>query len=301
MISNAPIAVFIYARPDHLRCTLLDLLNCDGFERSRIFVFADGPKTPEQIPHVEAARAVAKDLLGGRANYIFSDQNKGLARSIIDGVTELTEIYGRVIVVEDDLGLAPQFLTFMNSALNRYENTENVYQVSGHLFDVRELNSSKSVVFLPFTTTWGWATWRRAWRHFDPASAGWQQLTADPTLRSRFNLDGVYDYAGMLERQMLGLADSWGIRWYWSVFMRSGLTVYPPRTLVNNRGMDGSGSHGRGFVRDYRGRAVEYFKAPSLPDPQIDPYAFKAVKAAIYRQNGGLIGRVVDLLKRFAR
>lgn len=301
MTSHAPIAIFIYARPDHLRRTLQDLKACDGFAQSPVFVFADGAKRPELQPQVDAARAVAREILRDQADYRFSERNKGLARSIIDGVDELTRTHGRAIVVEDDLKLSPLFLSYMNAALDRYAENANVYQVSGHMFDVPELRCSQDAVLLPFTTTWGWGTWQRAWQALDPAAHGWEKLKSDRDLRRRFNLDGSYDYATMLERQMRGSADSWGIRWYWSVFRRSGLTVFPPQSLVDNRGMDGSGSHGRGFMRNYRQPEANVGKLPTLPPPTLNASAFLAVKNALYRQNGGIIGKAVDRLKRLVR
>lgn len=301
MTTLAPIAIFIYARPDHLRRTIEELQQCEGFYQSPIFVFADGPKRPEQMPQIEAARNVAKQMLGERAVYRFAETNKGLANSILDGVTELTKSHGKVIVIEDDLSLAPQFLKFINTALDQYETAANVYQVSGHMFDVPELRNSNSAVMLPLTTSWGWGTWQRAWEQFDPACTGWQDLATDRGMRHRFSVHGAYDYASMLERQMRGKADSWAVRWYYSVFKQSGLTVFPPTTLVSNRGMDGSGSHGRGLFRKFQSPLSFSNKRASMPVPKIDQRAYEAVRKAIFHQNGGFIGRIIDRLKQFIR
>jgi Glycosyl transferase family 2 len=300
MTSSASIALFIYARPDHLRRTITSLQNCPGFAESLIYVFADGPKKPEQRAMVEATRDVAKSMLGDRAVFRLADSNKGLARSIIDGVGELTEKHGKVIVIEDDLILAPQFLSYMNAALDEFEDSENVLQVSGHMFDVPEFKNRQYAV-MPVTTTWGWATWRRAWVHFDQTCSGWERLSQDRTLRRRFNLNGSYDYATMLEKQMRYDMDSWGIRWYWSVFQKSGLTVFPPRTLVNNDGVDGSGSHGRGVFRRFGNATTTDTHVPTLPQPILDDTATAAVFKAIFRQNGGVLGKIVDVMKRYLR
>lgn len=299
MVERAPIALFIFNRPDHLRRMLTSLSRCVGFDQSPIFVFADGPKTNAQLRDVEAARAVARELLLGRAEFCFADANKGLARSIIDGVDAVTRQHGRVIVVEDDLVLAPCFLTYMNAALERYANDENVLQISGHAFDAPELAMRSQAALLPFTTTWGWATWERAWRLLDATSKGWEQMRHDRALRRRFNLDGAYDYAGMLERQVRGRGDSWGIRWYWTVFRNGGLVLYPPVSLVGNEGMDGSGSHGRGRLRGYRPKPRQFPDgAIALPPPHLDQEAFAAVRRAIWRQNGGAVGKTADLAKQ---
>jgi Glycosyl transferase family 2 len=294
----APIVVFIYNRPDHLRRTLLSLNACIGFDQSPVIVFGDGPKREDQLASVEAARAVAHDLLGARADYRFSPVNKGLARSIIDGVNAVVAEHGRAIVVEDDLALAPGFLTFMNSALERYADDENVYQVSGYAFNVPELAASHHAIMLPLTSTWGWGTWHRAWLQFDHEAKGWEQLKDDPSLRTRFNLGGANDYATMLLRQMNGASDSWGVRWYWTVFKKNGMVVFPPHSLVRNTGMDGSGSHGRGFFRSYGVTPqIVPMVGLELPDASLDNRSVQAACRAIWRQNGGRIGQLVDVVK----
>jgi hypothetical protein len=296
---TAPIAVFIFNRPKHLRQTLEALKKCVGFDEGRVVVFGDGPKRDEQREGVQAAREVAQQILGDRAQYRFSEKNRGLARSIIDGISSLVEEHGRVIVLEDDLNVAPGFLTFMDSALDRYADDQNVYQVSGHAFDAPELAERRSAVFIPFTTTWGWATWRRAWRDFDEAATGWRLLTQDRVLRRRFNIGGVYDFSSMIERQMKGRVDSWGVLWYWSVFCRSGLTLAPPRTLVHNMGMDGSGSHGRGVFRRFSAVSADFPDGTfELPPPMLEQDAFDAVRRAIWRRNGGALGQFIDMTKK---
>lgn len=299
---SAPIALFIFNRPDHLRKTLAALTRCQGFEGSPLFVFADGARSADDASGVEEARKMAREVLGPRATYIFQDGNKGLARSIIDGVSHVVAQHGRAIVLEDDLDLAPGFLVFMNEALDRYEDDDVVFQVSGYAFNAPELASRSNAAFLPFIGTWGWATWRRAWSQLDEDASGWEALRSDMLLRRLFNLDGSYDYATMMERQMVGRRDSWGIRWYWSVFVRHGLVLYPPRTLVSNEGFDGSGSHGRGLFRRFGGARQQFMDGPILLPavPKLDLEALAAVRQALSRQNGGLLGRYLDLIKRLA-
>lgn len=298
-MTTAPIALFIFNRPEHLRKTLASLAACDGFDGAPVLVFGDGPRNEGDRGQVEAARAVAREVLGKHGRYVFSPTNKGLSRSVIDGVTAVLEEFDRVVVVEDDLEIAPDFLTFMNAALDRYENDEQVFQISGHAFNAPELVKSARAAFMPFISTWGWGTWRRAWAHMDEAAIGWEALNSNASLRRRFNLDGVYDYATMMTRQMAGKRDSWGIRWYWSVFRKDGLVLYPPRSLVRNNGFDGTGSHGRGTFRRYgdrhppvRGAGIE------LPPPILDDKSFAATRQEIRRRNGGRVGQIVDTAKR---
>jgi hypothetical protein len=209
-------------------------------------------------------------------------QNRGLAASIIAGVTTLCERSGRVIVVEDDLIMAPCFLSFMNQALDRYEQEDKVMQIAGYAFPM-DATFRRQAVFLPFISSWGWATWRRAWQHFDPSMKGYEALKASAKQRYKFDLDGSYDYFAMLERQLRGEIDSWAIRWHLSCFLRQGLTLYPGITLVQNLGFDGTGTHS--------GSNAEYLPAVKLPDAdhqfslpsvlRVEPTAYRQVKAVL--------------------
>ncbi len=239
----APIALFVYKRPVHTAQVLEALSKCRGAGESELFIYCDGPKRVEDTDAVEETRIVVKSRRWcGDVHIIESEKNKGLANSIISGVTELCGKYGKVIVLEDDLVVAPNFLVYMNEALGKYAGEKTVLQISGHMFPV-DIDVEEDAVFLPFSTSWGWATWKRAWDLFDPEATGYESLNQDRNLRRRFDLNDSYPYAKMLFDQLNGRVDSWAIRWYWSFFRENGVCLFPKTSLVANIGMDGSGTH----------------------------------------------------------
>jgi hypothetical protein len=241
---------------------LASLLACDGIGETPVHVFCEAPRRAQERPHVEEVRRLVGECLGTRARYVFRETHRGLAESINDGDSGVVRQYGQEIVVEDDLVVKPRFLAFMNDALAAYADEPRVMQVSGFAFEVAGAKP-EGPSFLPYATSWGWATWRRAWEKFDPAAKGWERLRSDPDLRKRFNLEGALDNSEMLEAQMEGRSDSWAIRWEWAVFASGGLVLYPPRTLVENIGFDGSGTHGSWLA-----------KRLSMGVPRDHPYGF---------------------------
>lgn len=243
-MNYAPIAIFVYKRPDHTRRTIEALVQCPEFTESPLYVFCDGAKKLEDQAAIDQTRAVVRSIVGERVTMIEAAQNQGLANSIIAGVSKLLNEFDRVIVLEDDLIVSTGFLQYMNMALEAYKNEPSVMQVSGYMFPVPEFANRTEAMFLPFTVSWGWATWKRAWEYFDPLATGWEMLQTDREMRSRFDLDDSYEYFNMMRKQMSGDVDSWAIRWYWSVFKNQGYTLFPPVSHVNNIGFDGSGSHG---------------------------------------------------------
>jgi hypothetical protein len=295
----APIALFIFNRPRHLARTLATLQANPLFGDSPVTVFADGPRGRADESETQAARLVARDVLGSRAQYRMRDTNAGLANSIIEGVSDLVDRFGRVIVVEDDLEVAPGFLSYMNAALDRYADCGYVYQVSGYMFAAPAIAAGRRAVFLPLISTWGWGTWKRAWRAFDSHASGAGTLQNDRKLRRKFNLEGVYDYHSMLLRQRHGTGNSWGILWYWSVFRNNGLTCFPPWTLVRNTGMDGTGTHGRGSLRGFSNGGTHFSDGEILLPQEVTAHVAEiaAVREAIWRQNGGWWGQLVDRVR----
>jgi hypothetical protein len=221
---------------------LASLAENPEFTKSPLFIYCDGPRSDLEAAEVAATRKVARSWPHPCKTVIERDRNWGLASSVVAGVTDLCARFGRVVVVEDDLVVSPQFLGFLNSALEHYANEPQVMQISGYMFPVA-LNTTNEVLLLPITSTWGWATWRRAWDNFGVADSEINGLLTDPRKSRAFDLNGSYPYTRRLKQQLRGVTDSWGIRWYLSVFLHGGLVAYPPATLVQNIGHDGSGTH----------------------------------------------------------
>jgi hypothetical protein len=268
-MAPAPIALFTYNRPAHTRQAVAALRANPLAALSELHVFSDGPKTQEAAASVREVRAYLRAIDGFASVKVYErERNFGLANSVIDGVTRLCDTSGRVIVVEDDLLVAPGFLTYLNAALDRYRDEPRVMQISAHMFPV-DVPIVDDAFFLPFISSWGWATWNRAWQKFDPVASGYALLKSDRERRRAFDMDGAYEYFSMLESQLEGKVDSWAIRWNLSVFMNDGMVLYPKKSLVENKGFDGSGIHTRGNAADL---AVDAGFIPRrLPVPGIDP------------------------------
>ena len=239
----APIAFFCFNRPEHTLRSLTSLVDNPEAVESELFLFCDAPRNQEQEKAVHEVRQIVRNRQWcGSVHIIEQKTNLGCAGSIIKGVTQVCSDFGKVIVIEDDLVLSPHFLGYTNTALSVYESDPRVMQVSGHMFPIA-FDCRTDALFLPFITSWGWATWQRAWRLFDPHMSGYGQIKGNRKMRYRFNMQGEYPYSKMLESQLRGEIDSWAIRWYLSVFLNNGLTLYPVTSLVENIGFDGSGVH----------------------------------------------------------
>jgi len=243
--SPAPVALFIYNRPDHTRQTLEALGRNRLAEATPLFVFADGPK--ENASDADRARIrETRDLAcsrpwTNRVTLIESSTNQGLAASIVKGVSRVLAEFDRVIVLEDDIVTSPGFLEFLNRGLEVYANEPRVMHLSGYMYPLGL--QATDTVFLRVLSCWGWATWARAWRFYQDDLQPHFEYLNTPQRIHKFNIEGHADFYRQLLDNRAGRIRSWAVRWYASWLAQGGLSLFPTRSLVRNIGHDGSGVH----------------------------------------------------------
>lgn len=242
-MTTAPlIVVFAYNRPAHLERCLASLEACYGSKEFCVRIYCDGPRHDRDEDVCAQVRRVAGSFrMFHSTSVIAREGNLGLSRNVIEGVSESLRDRKRVIIVEDDLVLSPQFLEFMSHGLELYENDEQVASIHGYVYPVDA--SLPDSFFLRGADCWGWGTWRRAWERFQPDGSLLLEGLRARGLDRRFDLEGAMDYTKMLRDQISGRNDSWAIRWHASAFLAGMLTLYPGTSLVRNMGFDGSGTH----------------------------------------------------------
>lgn len=241
-MTPAPILLFVYNRPEHVRQCIASLQANELAAQSPLFIYSDAAKTPESREGVEQTRQFIRTIQGFKeVTIIEREQNWGLARSIIDGVTTQVNRFGRVIVMEDDLIAAPYFLQFMNDALETYKDEPRVGHIQG--CDFTQDASLPDTFLIKWTGSWGWATWDRAWKLFNPNGKELLRQLEERNLTRRFDFNGTYGYTRMLRRQIEGKNNSWAIRWNASLFLADILSLNAGRSLIQNNGFDGSGTN----------------------------------------------------------
>lgn len=245
----APIALFTYNRADKTQKAVESLLMNAEAKESDLFIFSDGAKNEKAIEGVEENRKYIHSISGFKTITIIErEKNWGLANSLIAGITDVINKYGRVIVVEDDLILSPYFLKFMNDGLEKYKDNERVGTITGFVPPIED--PLPETFFLTYFQCWGWATWKRAWDFLE--------TDARPLLKGlrfkkkKFDVGGGVGNYGNLYCQKVGLVDSWYLRYYASLFLKGKLSLYPGRSVVANNGLDGTGTHcGEGLKRSF--------------------------------------------------
>ena len=291
-LDPAPVALFAYRRPDHLARTLESLAACPEARATELIVFADGAKGDADADGVRLVRAMLGGIEGfSSVRVVERATNIGLAGNVIGGVNEVLGSAESIIVLEDDMIVSPDFLTYMNQALDRYADDARVVSIHGYVYPT--LRPLPDYFFLRGADCWGWATWRRGWDLFQPDGARLlDQLEKDGSTHA-FDIEGSFPYTQMLRDQIAGRNDSWAVRWYASAFVAGALTLYPGRSLVANIGLDGTGTHSLGD----RGLAtVAQRMSPLVPIPVEESAVARAEIADALRRKqipeGSLVSRL---------
>lgn len=248
---TAPIALFAYKRADAFRRSVAALQANHLAADSELYVFIDGPKHPDDQPKVEAVREVARQLTGFRAVHLHvSKDNRGCAQAIIGGVSRVLREHSSVIVVEDDVVTAPNFLDYINQGLETYADNPTIFSIGGYTFPLPQpADYPHDVYFYGRTCAWGWGIWADRWAKTDWTVADYPQFMANPEQRRAFNYYGS-DRVRMLRRTMEGELDTWDIRLCYALFKQRGLTVLPTVSKTSNIGFGGDdGTHGNVFDR----------------------------------------------------
>ena len=246
-ITIAPIILFVYNRLEHTEKTVEALLKNEFASDSVLYIFADGIKpnaSPEQERKIRAVRDYIHSICGFKKVVIEeSKYNRGLANSVIYGVSKIINEFGRVIVVEDDIVTHPFFLRFMNDCLNTYSLRKDVFMIGGFSVNIRFPWWYRKDIYATYRScSWGWATWKDRWNQADWSVADFRSFSCNPQKIAQFNRGGD-DMFPMLKAQMDGKIDSWAIRWDYCMTSHNAICIRPVKSLCVNYGMDGSGVH----------------------------------------------------------
>lgn len=292
----APILLFVYNRPLHVRRSIESLLANELAKESELYIFSDAAKDEATQPNVNEVRQFIHSIKGFKEiHYVERTENWGLARNIIDGVTRLVNEYGRVIVLEDDLIVAPYFLQFMNDALETYKDEDDVCHIQACDFTKDPI--LPDTFLIKWTGSWGWATWKRAWKLFNPNGQELLDELIKRKLTYRFDFNGKYGYTRMLRNQIKGKNNSWAIRWNASLFLADKLSLNVGKSLIQNEGFDGSGTNcgsGNLYASDLWMKPLPVVKIQPIVENEAARQAF----SNYYARTNSFFAKAIRRIKR---
>lgn len=244
---QAPVVLFVYNRINHTKTVLQALNENEDADKSELFIFSDAPADETETVNVAEVRKYIhlfeENNRFKKVTVTMAEKNKGLEQSLIEGITQIIDRYGKIIVLEDDHLTSSDFIRFMNRALDYYENDSKIWSIAGFTMDLKRLRHYKKDVFCGCRAScWGWATWKDRWNKVDWTVSDYDEFIRDKQRIREFNKGGI-DMTPMLKQQHEGKIRSWAIRWCYQQYKERMLTIYPKHSKVQNIGMDGSGTN----------------------------------------------------------
>ena len=239
----APISIFVYRRVDLVRQVIESLQRNLESSSTDLYIFSDGPKLASDIDRVKEVRRFVSQISGFKSvTLVFGEQNLGLAQSFINGISQILKSHKFGIFLEDDNLVSPFFISFMNQALVKYQNDTKIICVTGYSHPIWP--KRRRPYFLKGAQTWSMGTWAEKWKFFDENSENLMSKVTQRQLVGELRIYGT-DYYGMLNRQLQGRIDSWGVRWMVSAIINDMYCYYPPIAHCRNIGNTKDATHSR--------------------------------------------------------
>ncbi len=275
-------AVFTYNRSFHTEKVLTALSN-NSMLPEKLFLFHDGLKNDEDKSEWVNVQKILEAVDWTDTEIIVADTNKGLAKSIVDGINYVFESCDAVIVLEDDCVPSKGFMTYMCEALNKYESCHSVYNIGGYAWPIEVEKKEYDAYFNGRTSSWGWGTWKDRWQQYRQDNNLIDFLKNDPEDSERLAIWGN-DLENMLIDRINGRNNSWAVYWSLLVLSKNGLCLSPYESLIDNIGFDGTGVH-CGVSNEYEVIAEKEPKSSyQLPDELL---LLDDVKEAFSKLHGG--------------
>ncbi len=286
----APIALFCFNRPSHLKKTIINLRKNLLSKYSKIYIFSDAAKKKEDLEKVNKVRNLITNLDGFKKKIvILRKKNYGLAKNIVNGVDYVLKKEKKIIVLEDDLIASKFFLKYMNTYLSFFEKNKKIASIHGYIYPINKKNLEPNF-FIRGADCWGWGTWRDTWAIYEKNTKKLLEEIKNTNQIKEFNFNNTKNYYKMLKKNLYIHNKSWAVQWYASAFLKNMLTLYPKHTYIKNIGLDGSGTNTRlkyylnsKFNRNFKISKIKNIKESTLAKKKFEEY-FKENEKNIFEK-----------------
>lgn len=249
MKKKKPVIIILYNRPKHTEKLFNSIINAKNYNRFNFYVFCDGAKNQNDIEKINEIKTIVKSFKKKiNIKTFYRKKNIGLILNITNSINSVLSKNNFAIILEDDLVLHKNFFNFMDVSLEKYKKNDNVFQISGYSYPIKNYN--KKHYFLSLSSCWGWAITARNWKNFAKFLNNkkllmfyYLKIKKNSSIKNSFNYGNSYNYFSMLKKFFNNKVNSWGIIFYLYLFVENKLTLFPNNSLVRNIGFDGSGNH----------------------------------------------------------
>ena len=252
MALRTPVAFFVFNRPGLTQRVFAQIARA---RPSLLFIIADGPRAghPSDGENCQAVRCIVDHVdWPCRVLKHYSATNLGLPERITSGINWIFDHVEECIFLEDDCLPSASFFPFCTEMLERYRHDELIMHINGYNYQFGQVTTADSYYFSRMTCPWGWATWRRAWQHYDVRVRRWAELRETDWLQKIMQHPlTVRFFQKQFEKAYRGEASDWSGRWTFACLSQSALTISPRDDLIMNIGFDVDATHTKRGGEEY--------------------------------------------------
>ena len=243
---STPVLLLVFNRPEHTRRVFEAIKNA---RPPKLLIVADGPRAdrPGEAAKCDEVRSICQDVDWPCEVFTnFSPTNMGCRNRVASGLTWAFEQVEEAIILEDDCLPHPSFFPFCQELLQRYRDDTNVAVISGNCFLPGGYNRTFASYFdTRYSFIWGWATWRRAFKHYDVTMSKWPEVNAQGWLEDSLQEEPalVAYWRSIFNQVYNGQIDTWDYQLTFSLWLRGMISICPSRNLVSNIGFGPEATH----------------------------------------------------------
>lgn len=240
---NKPVVFIIFNRPEKTADVFKAIQQA---KPNQLFIVADGPRHTEDEAKCEATRKCLDNIDWPCEVYRnYSDHNLGCRKRVETGLDWVFSHVEEAIIVEDDCLATPSFFTFCSELLDYYRLDSRIWTISGDNFQHGHWRGDGSYYFSRYPHYWGWATWKRAWKHYEKDLNSWPEVKNSGLLKGVLPNSAEYKYWRKIFDRLYSKnqPNSWGYRWVYTCWVNHAMSVLPNSNLVSNIGFGKDSTH----------------------------------------------------------
>lgn len=272
---NTPVLLLVFNRPSQTHVVFKQIKKV---RPKQLFIAADGPRSANSEDEKlcrKVKQIVSAINWNCEVKTLFRTKNLGCGKAVSEAISWFFTYVDEGIILEDDCKPNLSFFAYCQVQLERYRHNERIMHVAGVNFQLGIQRGFGSYYFSKYPHIWGWATWKRAWEHYDVTIQEWPLYKNSPDFKSWcFNSHELAFWSKVFDLTYSGNIDTWDYQWFYCIIKSKGLCVMPNLNLVSNLGFGKWATHTRDVDKRFAGKKTYNYILPDIqPDIEADNIA----------------------------
>lgn len=284
---QTPVLMIVFNRPETTQKVFAQIRK---IKPRYLFIAADGPRAghPDDVKLCEEVRKIVTAIdWDCELKTLFRDENLGCGKSVSGAINWFFQHVEEGIILEDDCLPSLSFFGYCEELLQRYREHERVFMIGGFNYFKEKAPVIESYYFSRFARVWGWATWKRAWKHYRFEVPEWHnRRTRNKALLRLLHIEKINFLLIHMRLILSGRMNAWAPQWWFYMLLHDGLCILPAQDLIVNIGFSTNATHTWSLQNSYLARKQLTELQGPLIHPQKVEYNIRADRRFVHEKYG---------------